>query len=244
MTSTALLTDHYELTMLQAALAAGTARRRAVFELFPRRLPEGRRYGVVAGVGRMLDALADFCFGPAEIDFLRREQVVDEPTLDWLASYRFSGDIWGYPEGEVYFPYSPLLIVEGSFAEAGINTEMDFGPKQSRLLDEHIRLKNDFSALQRRYDDAIVEKQNLLGQLTGEKSTLEREKALRAEAEAEAEMLRGRRRELEAKILSLSIEKAKLEQSALLAKIDALNASLSDVMSNPVDAAAPPPERR
>ncbi len=141
-------------------------------------------------------------------------------------------------------PDDPNDGYEGSFAEAGINTEMDFGPKQSRLLDEHIRLKNDFSALQRRYDDAIVEKQNLLGQLTGEKSTLEREKALRAEAEAEAEMLRGRRRELEAKILSLSIEKAKLEQSALLAKIDALNASLSDVMSNPVDAAAPPPERR
>ncbi|HEX2892843.1 MAG TPA: nicotinate phosphoribosyltransferase [Marmoricola sp.] len=118
MTSTALLTDHYELTMLQAALAAGTAHRRSVFELFPRRLPEGRRYGVVAGVGRMLEALAEFRFGEAEIDFLRREQVVDEPTLDWLAGYRFGGDVWGYPEGEVYFPYSPLLIVEGSFAEA------------------------------------------------------------------------------------------------------------------------------
>jgi nicotinate phosphoribosyltransferase len=64
-TSTALLTDHYELTMLEAALAAGTADRRSVFELFPRRLPEGRRYGVVAGVGRMLDAVADFHFGEA-----------------------------------------------------------------------------------------------------------------------------------------------------------------------------------
>ncbi|MGN6302371.1 MAG: nicotinate phosphoribosyltransferase [Angustibacter sp.] len=104
--------------MLQAALAAGTAHRRSVFELFPRRLPEGRRYGVVAGVGRMLEAVADFRFGDAEIDFLRRERIVDEPTLDWLAGYRFSGDIWGYPEGEVYFPYSPLVIVEASFAEA------------------------------------------------------------------------------------------------------------------------------
>jgi nicotinate phosphoribosyltransferase len=117
-TSTALLTDHYELTMLQAALAAGTADRRAVFELFPRRLPEGRRYGVVAGVGRMLEAVADFRFGDAEIDFLRRERLVDEPTLARLAEYRFSGDIWGYPEGETYFPYSPLVIVEASFAEA------------------------------------------------------------------------------------------------------------------------------
>jgi nicotinate phosphoribosyltransferase len=117
-TSTALLTDHYELTMLQASLAAGTAHRRSVFELFGRRLPEGRRYGVVAGVGRMLEELPDFRFGDAELDFLRREEIVEEPTLDWLAGYRFSGDVWGYPEGELYFPYSPLLVVEASFAEA------------------------------------------------------------------------------------------------------------------------------
>ena len=44
--------------------------------------------------------------------------MVDEATLDWLADYRFTGDIWGYPEGEVYFPYSPLLVVESTFAEA------------------------------------------------------------------------------------------------------------------------------
>ncbi len=116
--STALLTDHYELTMLQAALAAGTAERRAVFELFPRRLPEGRRYGVVAGVGRALDALEAFRFDEEVLEVLRAGEVVDEPTLDWLAGFRFSGDIWGYAEGEVYFPYSPLLVVESSFAEA------------------------------------------------------------------------------------------------------------------------------
>jgi nicotinate phosphoribosyltransferase len=117
-TSTALLTDHYELTMLQAALAAGTAQRRSVFELFSRRFPEGRRYGVVAGVGRMLEKLPDFRFGDAELEFLRREHVVDEPTVEWLAGYRFGGDIWGYPEGEIYFPSSPLVVVEASFAEA------------------------------------------------------------------------------------------------------------------------------
>lgn len=114
--STALLTDHYELTMLQAALASGTAHRRSVFELFPRRLPEGRRYGVVAGVGRALDAIEAFRFDDATLDALR--DVTDAPTLDWLAAYRFSGDVWGYAEGEAYFPYSPLLIVEASFAEA------------------------------------------------------------------------------------------------------------------------------
>jgi nicotinate phosphoribosyltransferase len=114
--STALLTDHYELTMLQAALGSGTAHRRSVFELFPRRLPEGRRYGVVAGVGRALEAIEDFRFDDETLAVL--EGVIDEPTRAWLSSYRFSGDVWGYDEGEAYFPYSPLLIVEGTFAEA------------------------------------------------------------------------------------------------------------------------------
>ncbi|OIK24584.1 nicotinate phosphoribosyltransferase [Streptomyces malaysiense] len=115
--STALFTDQYELTMLQAALKAGTAERRSVFEVFTRRLPEGRRYGVVAGTGRVLDAVENFRFDEDQLGFLREQRIVDEQTLDWLAGYRFTGDIWGYPEGEVYFPGSPILRVEGSFAE-------------------------------------------------------------------------------------------------------------------------------
>ncbi len=115
--STALFTDMYELTMLQAALKAGTAERRSVFEAFTRRLPEGRRYGVVAGTGRVLDAVENFRFDAGVLNFLRERKVVDEPTLEWLADYRFTGDIWGYPEGEVYFPGSPILRVEGTFAE-------------------------------------------------------------------------------------------------------------------------------
>ncbi|MFD4174594.1 MULTISPECIES: nicotinate phosphoribosyltransferase [Streptomyces] len=115
--STALFTDQYELTMVQAALKAGTADRHSVFEAFTRRLPEGRRYGVVAGTGRVLDAVENFHFDDEMIGFLRQQDIVDEPTLEWLAGYRFSGDIWGYPEGEVYFPGSPILRVEGSFAE-------------------------------------------------------------------------------------------------------------------------------
>jgi nicotinate phosphoribosyltransferase len=115
--STALLTDHYELTMLEAALRSGAAERRCVFEAFARRLPEGRRYGVVAGTGRVLDALQRFRFGETEIEDLRRRQVVDEATCDWLAGYRFSGDVSGYAEGEVYFPGSPVFVVEASFAE-------------------------------------------------------------------------------------------------------------------------------
>ncbi|MER6956946.1 MULTISPECIES: nicotinate phosphoribosyltransferase [unclassified Streptomyces] len=115
--STALFTDQYELTMLQAALKAGTAERRSVFEVFTRRLPDGRRYGVVAGTGRVLDAVENFRFDADVLGFLRERNIVDAETLDWLAGYRFSGDVWGYPEGEVYFPGSPIMRVEGSFAE-------------------------------------------------------------------------------------------------------------------------------
>ena len=116
--TTALLTDHYELTMVRAALRAGTADRRCVFELFARRLPEGRRYGVVGGVGRALRALRHFRFDDESLRFLRDREIVDRAVADWLANYKFSGDIWGYPEGEIYFPGSPLVMVESSFGEA------------------------------------------------------------------------------------------------------------------------------
>jgi nicotinate phosphoribosyltransferase len=116
--STGLLTDHYEITMLRAALGSGAARRRSVFEVFARHLPHGRRYGVVAGTGRLIDAVQQFRFGPAELEFLQRAGVTDEATLGYLESYAFGGDIWGYAEGDCYFPGSPILVVEGTFAEA------------------------------------------------------------------------------------------------------------------------------
>lgn len=118
--TSALLTDRYELTMIDAALRDGAAHRPCVFELFSRRLPAGRRFGVVAGTGRLLEALADFRFGDAELAWLRSNSVVSAEALDWLADYRFSGSISGYREGEVYFPGSPVLVVEASFAEGVI----------------------------------------------------------------------------------------------------------------------------
>ncbi|HSN42630.1 MAG TPA: nicotinate phosphoribosyltransferase [Propionibacteriaceae bacterium] len=118
--TTALLTDHYELTMVRAALGAGTAFRRSVFELFPRRLPEGRRYGVVAGVGRALDAVGEFNFDDETLTYLRDTDVINDDVAQWLASYRFTGNMWGYAEGDMYFPGAPLLVVEGNFAEACI----------------------------------------------------------------------------------------------------------------------------
>nr|WP_082357912.1 nicotinate phosphoribosyltransferase [Arthrobacter alpinus] len=117
---TSLFTDNYELTMLQAALHSGTAHRRGVFEAFARRLPDGRRYGVVGGTGRILEGLENFRFGTDELDFLANNKVVNDETLAWLANFKFSGDIYGYAEGELYFPNSPILTIESTFAEACI----------------------------------------------------------------------------------------------------------------------------
>ncbi len=103
--------------MVDAALAHGTADTECMFEVFGRRLPGARRYGIVAGTGRLLELIKDFRFADPELDWLRENAVVAPRTLDWLSNYRFSGDIWGYHEGEAYFPNSPVLTVESSFAE-------------------------------------------------------------------------------------------------------------------------------
>jgi nicotinate phosphoribosyltransferase len=116
--STALLTDKYELTMLAAALRDGTAHRRTTFEVFARRLPEGRRYGVVAGTARFVEALAQFTFDDAALSSL--SDFCDRETLAYLADYRFRGDVDGYAEGELYFPGSPVLAVHGTFGECVI----------------------------------------------------------------------------------------------------------------------------
>jgi nicotinate phosphoribosyltransferase len=116
-TTPALLTDRYELTMVEASLRSGAAERRCVFEVFARSLPRRRRYAVVAGLGRLLDALPHYRFDDDALAFLTSSDVVDNATCDWLASYRFTGSINAYAEGEVYFPGSPVLAVEGTFAQ-------------------------------------------------------------------------------------------------------------------------------
>ncbi|WP_100500992.1 nicotinate phosphoribosyltransferase [Geodermatophilus chilensis] len=116
-TGPALLTDRYELTMVAAALADSTADRDCVFEVFARRLPHGRRYGVLAGTGRLLEVLPDFRFTDEDLTALREQGLTDSRLLDWLAGFRFSGDVDGYAEGELFFPGSPVLTVRAPFAE-------------------------------------------------------------------------------------------------------------------------------
>jgi nicotinate phosphoribosyltransferase len=116
-TSPSLLTDRYELTMLTSFVTDGTVDHPAVFEAFARRLPEGRRYGVLGGLGRLLPMIEAFRFDHDEVDWLLGEGVVNEPTAAYLRDFRFRGDVDSYPEGDLYFPGSPVLTVRGTLGE-------------------------------------------------------------------------------------------------------------------------------
>lgn len=114
---TALLTDKYELTMLSSLVSDGMADTPATFELFARRLPKGRRFGLLAGLGRLVDALPEVTFDSAELDWLQETGAITAEGAAWLADFSFRGDMLAYPEGEVYWPGSPVLQVSGRLGE-------------------------------------------------------------------------------------------------------------------------------
>ena len=110
----ALLTDRYELTMLEAALRSGLADRPAVFEVFTRRLPAGRRFGVVAGQGRLADLLPEVRYDDETLHGL---DFLGDDARAWLRDRRLDLEITSYAEGEVFVPGSPVLTVSGRFGE-------------------------------------------------------------------------------------------------------------------------------
>lgn len=114
--STAFMTDKYEVTMLQAAMEAGEHERQTTFELFARSLPAGRRYGVAIGAGRVVEAVKDFHFTEEHLGLLR-EWGINDQTIDYLSTWRFTGTIRGLKEGDLYFPYTPIITVSGKFAD-------------------------------------------------------------------------------------------------------------------------------
>lgn len=115
--TTALKTDFYEITMLQAALMSGHVNDPATFELFARKLPAGRKYGVVAGVSRCIDAITNFHFTDEQLTYIASNSVILPETIDFLKNYRFSGNVEGLVDGDLYFPYTPILTVQGTFAD-------------------------------------------------------------------------------------------------------------------------------
>ena len=117
-----LLTDLYELTMAAGYLETGFDAR-ATFELFVRSLPPRRNYLVAAGIDQALDFLENVHFSDEEIAYLRKQPVfvrTGGDFFDYLARFRFSGDVWAMPEGTVFFPGEPILRVTAPIVEAQI----------------------------------------------------------------------------------------------------------------------------
>lgn len=113
----ALLTDLYELTMAASYHAQGM-RGTATFDLFVRELPRERNFLVAAGLGPVLDFLESFHFDDGDLSYLRSLGLFPEPFLAYLAELRFTGDVWAFPEGEIFFPPEPLLRVTAPLIEA------------------------------------------------------------------------------------------------------------------------------
>ncbi|MGO9005140.1 MAG: nicotinate phosphoribosyltransferase [Beijerinckiaceae bacterium] len=112
-----LLTDLYELNMLQAYFEHGQTER-AVFEFFVRKLPPRRGFLVAAGLEQALDYLETLCFSAAEIDWLRQSGRFPDEFVDRLTKFRFTGDVEAMPEGTVFFPNEPILRVTAPLPEA------------------------------------------------------------------------------------------------------------------------------
>ena len=112
-----LLTDLYQLTMLQAYWRSGM-NDTAVFEFFVRKMPPKRNFLMAAGLEQVLDYLEDLRFSEPDIAWLRSLKRFDAAFLDWLAAFRFTGDVHAMPEGTVFFQDEPILRVTAPMPEA------------------------------------------------------------------------------------------------------------------------------
>ncbi|MEA0555808.1 nicotinate phosphoribosyltransferase [Lysinibacillus irui] len=116
--SLALHTDLYQINMAESYWADGIHNKKAVFELYFRKLPFGNGYAVFAGLERMLDYLRDFHFSESDIAYLREEVGYKEDFIDYLKNVRFTGDMYSMVEGELVFANEPIVRIEAPLVEA------------------------------------------------------------------------------------------------------------------------------
>lgn len=112
-----LLTDFYELTMMQGYFKNPTDQV-VIFDAFYRRNPCDGGYAIAAGLDQVIDYIKNLTFSKEDIDYLRSLKTFDEDFLDYLSTFHFSGDIYAIPEGTVVFPYEPLVKVIAPIMEA------------------------------------------------------------------------------------------------------------------------------
>lgn len=113
-----MLTDLYQLTMMQGYRQNGVADREVVFDLFFRSLPPGAGYALAAGLEQVVEYIENLRFNDADLDYLKSLNIFHPEFLAGLKDYRFSGDIDAIPEGTPVFPYEPLLRVKARIFEA------------------------------------------------------------------------------------------------------------------------------
>ena len=116
----ALLLDLYELTMAQGYWKAKKNQQLATFDLFVRQLPDSRGYLINAGLEDILNYLDNLRFTPEDINYLKKQNLFTADFLDYLSQFRFSGDIWAMPEGEIFFANEPVIRVTANIIEAQI----------------------------------------------------------------------------------------------------------------------------
>ncbi|CCJ05873.1 nicotinate phosphoribosyltransferase [Methylocystis sp. SC2] len=117
MSSSALFADLYEFTMLRAYFELGM-NAQATFSLFVRNMPPQRNFLIAAGLNDLLHEIEHLRFEPQHIDYLGSLKIFSPPFLDWLAGFRFSGDIYAMREGAPFFQNEPILEVVAPIAEA------------------------------------------------------------------------------------------------------------------------------
>ncbi len=113
-----MLTDLYQLTMMQGWYFSGKANQKAVFDRFYRTNPYHGGYTVYAGLEHVIQYVNELSFSEEDIDYLRSLGIFKEDFLNYLLHFQFTGDIWSVPEGTVVFPGEPLLVVQANFMEA------------------------------------------------------------------------------------------------------------------------------
>lgn len=112
-----LLTDFYELTMMNGYLQAGYRDKVAYFEYYFRSVPDGGGFAITCGLQSFIRYIQNLNFSENEIEFLRKKKVFPEKFLSELRNYKFKGDVWAIPEGTPVFPNEPIVVVRGAVFE-------------------------------------------------------------------------------------------------------------------------------
>ena len=113
-----MLCDFYELTMSNGYFEKGYRDRVCYFDVFFRKCPDGGGFAIAAGLEQIISYIQDLHFSPEDIEYLRNRNLFSEEFLDYLANFRFTGDMWAVPEGTPIFPQEPIITIRAKAIEA------------------------------------------------------------------------------------------------------------------------------